>query len=259
MDNDMMTALELEEHLAHLKLGQSEASQLLGVNPRTLRRWLEGEEVPGLAEAALRAWRALHDRNLPWKPDSVSLFEDDQNQIQLHRRHTIEMAAVLKRVEKRGGPVHPWSVDLSKNSATFGPFEVGFYNLQSGYFSLSSYRRRDEAPDLARDMPFLEEAAYCISKAFEKVRDGVPALRAVAQYTRQNSSAFSYGPRMLTPDQKSRRRQNIEALADKLDELAHAAVDGKASYVEFESILNKLHALGFFPEISLISAVAKAM
>ena len=255
-----MTPAELEEHLAHLKLGQLEASQLLGVNPRTLRRWLEGEEVPGLAEAALRAWRTLHDRNLPWKPDSVSLFEDDQNQIQLHRRHTIEMAAVFKHVEKRGGPAHPWSVDLSKNSATFGPFEVGFYNLQSGSFSMSSYRRLDGPPDSERDMPFLEEAAYCIHKAFEKALAGVPALKAVAQYTRQHSSAFvTDGPRRLTPDQRAGRQQKIEALADKLDELADAAANGKASYVEFESILNKLHALGFFPEISLISAVAKAM
>lgn len=255
-----MTPIELGEHLAHLKLGQLEASQLLGVNPRTLRRWLEGEEVPGLAEAALRAWRMLHDRNLPWKPDSFSLFEDDQNQIQLHRRHTIEMAAVLKHVEKRGGPAHPWSVDLSKNSATFGPFEVGFYNLQSGGFSMSSYRRLDGPPDFARDKEFLEEAAYCISKAFEKARASVPALKAVAQYTRQHSSAFvTDGPRSLTPDQKAGRQQKIEALADKLDQLASAAADGKASYVEFESLLNKLHTLGFYPEISLISAVAKAM
>jgi hypothetical protein len=256
----MMTAMELGQYLTHLKLDQPEASQLLGVNPRTLRRWLEGEEVPGLAEAALRAWRALHDRNLPWKPDSVSLFKDDQNQIELHRLHTIEMAEVYKRVEARGGPAHPWSVDLSKNSATFGPFEVGFYNLASGGFSVSSYRRLDGPPDSARDMPFLEEAAYSISKAFEKARASVPALKAVAQYTRKHSSAFvTDGPRRLTADQRAGRQQKIEALADKLDELAGAAGSGKASYAEFENILNKLHALGFYPEISLISAVAKSM
>lgn len=256
----MMTPIELEEHLAQLKLDQAEASQLLGVNPRTLRRWLEGEEVPGLAEAALRAWRTLHDRNLPWKPDSVSLFEDDQNQIELHRQHTLDLAAVLKSVEERGGPAHPWSVDLSKNSATFGPFEVGFYNLQSGGFSLSSYRRVDGPPDPAQDMQFLQEAAYCISKAFEKARASVPLLKAVAQYTRQHSSAFvTDGARRLSPDQRAGRQKKIEALADKLDELADAAANGKASYVEFESILNKLNDLGFYPQLSLVSAVAKAM
>ena len=256
----MMTSSELGNHLAHLNLDPPQASQLLGVTPRTLRRWFEGEEVPGPAEAALRAWRTLHDRNLPWKPDSISLFQDDQDQIRLHRRHTIEMTAVLKNVEERGGPTHPWSVDLSKNSATFGPFEVGFYNLQSGGFSLSNYRRLDGSPDPERDMPFLEEAAYCISKAFEKTHASVPALNAVAQYTRQHSLAFvTDGPRMLAPDQKVRRKQNIESLADKIDELADAAAGGKATYTQFEAILNKLHALGFYPEISLISAVAKAM
>ena len=170
------------------------------------------------------------------------------------------MDAVFKRVEDRDGPSHPWSVDLSRNSATFGPFEVGFYNLQSGSFSLSSYRRRDGSPDLARDLPFLEEAAYCIREAFEKARASVPTLNAVAQYTRQHSSAFvTDGPRRLTPDQRAGRQQKIEALADKLDELAVDAGNGKASYPDFETILHKLHALGFFPEISLISAVAKAM
>ena len=208
--------------------------------------------MPGPAEAALRAWRTLHDRNLPWKPDSISLFQDDQEQIRLHRRHTIEMTAVLKHVEERGGPTHPWSVDLSKNYATFGPFEVGFYNLQSGGFSLSSYRRLDAPPDPVRDLPFLEEAAYCISKAFEKTHASVPALKAVAQYTRQHSAAFvTDGPRMLSPDQKARRRENIEALADRLDELAVAAGNGNASYAQFEAILNKLHSLGSIPRFRL--------
>jgi hypothetical protein len=256
----MMTPEELTEHLTHLNVSPPEAAQLLGVNPRTLRRWFEGEEVPGLAEAALRAWRTLHDRNLPWRPDSMSLFQDDQKQIELHRRHTVDLAAVLKRVEDRGGPAHPWSVDLLRNSATFGPFQVGFYHLESGSFSLSSYRRLDGPPDLPRDMPFIEEAAFCIAKAFEKARAAVPALRAIANYARQHSSAFvTDGPRRLTPDQRTGRQQKIEALADKLDELALAAGNGRASYEDFEGILQKLHALGFFPEMSLISAVAKAL
>jgi len=256
----MMTTDELTEHLTHLNLDHPEAAQLLGVNPRTLRRWFEGEEVPSLAEAALRAWRALHDRNLPWKPDSFSLVHDDQKQIELHRRHTVDLAAVLKKIEERGGPAHPWIVDLSKRSATFGPFEVGFYDLESGSFSISSYRRLDDPPDLVRDMPFIEEAAFCISKAFEKARAAVPALRAIANYARQHSAAFVVdGARSLTPSQKAGRRQRIEALADKLDELALAARSGKASYGDFENVLQKLHALGFHPKISLISAVAKAM
>ncbi len=45
----------------------------------------------------------------------------------------------------------------------------------------------------------------------------VPTLKAVAQYTREHSSAFvTDGPRRLTPDQRARRQQKIEAPADKL-------------------------------------------
>jgi hypothetical protein len=40
---------------------------------------------------------------------------------------------------------------------------------------------------------------------------------------------------------------------------AGAASEGKADYLQFEELLNNLHELGFFPEISLVSAVAKAM
>ena len=256
----MMTPNELTDYLTGLNLDPPEAARLLGVNPRTLRRWFEGEEVPSLAEAALRAWRRLHDRNLPWKPDSVSLFKDDQKQIELHRQHSIDLAEALKIVEERGGPAYPWSVNLSKNSAALGPFEVSFYNLESGSFSISSYRKRDGRADPVRDLPFLQDAAFCISEAFEKARAAVPALRAVAQYTLQHSSAFvTDGPRRLTPEQRAGRQQKIEALADKLDELAEAAGNGKVSYADFEAVLQKLQALGFYPEISLISAVAKAL
>ena len=55
------------------------------------------------------------------------------------------------------------------------------------------------------------------------------------------------GPRRLTPDQRAGRQQKIEALADKLDELADEAANGKASYAQFENILNKLHAFEFYP------------
>jgi hypothetical protein len=257
-----MNATELGATLTYLGLDQAEAAQLLGVAPRTMRRWLlEGEEIPGPAIVALRAWRAMHDRHLNWKPDAQTLFNDDQDQITRHRKHVVDMDAALKRVEKRGGPTSPWAVDLSKNSAIFGPFEVSFYQLKGdGGFSLSNYRRRDEAPDVARDMPFLEDAAYCIAKTIAKARAAVPPLKKVADYTRQHSSIFvTDGPKSLTPTQKAKRQQEIEALADRIDELASEVSVGKGSYTQFEEILTKLHAAGFFPMMADISAVAKAM
>jgi hypothetical protein len=255
-----LTATELNEHLAALRVAPAEAAQLLGVSARTLRRWLEGEDVPGPAEAALRAWRMLADRYLPWKPDSISIFNDDQDQIARHRRHTEEFAAVLKRVEERGGAKNPWTVDLENCTATFGHFEVGFYKLQSGGFSLSTYRRKDQAPDLARDMPDIEDAAFCIARAFAKARTSPAALKAVADYTRKHSSVFVVdGPNLLDRPEKARRQKTIESIADKLDELAVAAAEGRAKYQHFESLLGELHAVGFYPQMSLISDVAHAL
>jgi hypothetical protein len=257
-----MDAAELGDTLAYLGLDQTEAAQLLGVAPRTMRRWLlEGEEIPGPAIVALRAWRAMHARRMNWKPDAQTLFEDDQDQTERYRRHIVDMDAAMKRVEKRGGPRSPWAVDLSKNSAILGPYEVHFYQLKAdGGFSLSNYRRRDGAPDIAHDMPFLEDAAYCIGKAIARARTALPALKKVADYTRQHSGVFvTDGPKSLTPTQKAKRQQEIEALADRIDELANEVAIGKGSYTQFEDILTKLHAAGFFPMMQDISAVAKAM
>jgi hypothetical protein len=66
-------------------------------------------------------------------------------------------------------------------------------------------------------------------------------------------------PRRLSPTESARRQKAIEAVAGKIEEMAGAASEGKADYLRFEELLNELHGLGFFPEISLISAVAKVM
>jgi hypothetical protein len=98
------------------------------------------------------------------------------------------------------------------------------------------------------------------SEVFSKARDSIPALHAVAEYTRQHSALFvTDGPRMSSTTERNRRRREIEALANQIDELKASAAEGKAKYTEFENILHKLHAAGFYPEISLISAVAKAL
>ena len=201
-----MNASELGDTLIYLGLDPADAAQLLGIASRTMRRWLlEGEDIPGPAIVALRAWRAMHDRQMNWKPDAQTLFEEDQDQIDRYRKHIVEMDEAFRRVEMRGGPRSPWAVDLSKNTAILGPFEVSFYRLKDTEgFSLSNYRRRDKAPDLARDMPFLEDAAYCIHRTIAKARTATPALRKLASYTRQHSSAFAAdGPKLLTPAQNA--------------------------------------------------------
>ena len=163
-----MTKEQFDQYLLRLGLSPAEAAQLLSVSPRTVRRWQEGEELPGPAQQAIRAWVRLHERHLPWRPDSVSIVEDDQDQIARHRLHTINLVDVLERVEARGGAKAPWSVDWDLGRASLETMEVSFYKLQSGSFSLGPYRRKDSPPDTARDMPMIEDAVYCIAKALEK-------------------------------------------------------------------------------------------
>ena len=163
----MMLRAELEQSLIRLNLSQTEAAQLLGVAPRTLRRWLEGEELPGPAEQAIRAWLRLHERRLPWRPDSTAIASHDQDQIAKHREHAINLSNIIGRVKARGGPRMPWVVDRQRSHATFGPMEVSFYMLTNGGFSLANYTRKDGNPDVERDRELIEDAAYCIAKEFD--------------------------------------------------------------------------------------------
>jgi transcriptional regulator with XRE-family HTH domain len=163
----MMSPIELEQSVIRLGLSPAEAAQLLGVTPRTYRRWLNGEEIPGPTEQAVRAWLRLHERRLPWRPDSAAIAEDDQEQIARHREHATSLNDVIARVEARGGPRTPWTVDRQRLRATLGPkMEVSFYPLANGGFSLGNYTRKDGDPDVQRDRELIEDAVYCIANEF---------------------------------------------------------------------------------------------
>jgi len=325
----MMSSIELEQSVIRLGLSSTEASQLLGVTPRTFRRWLvDGEEIPGPAEQAIRAWLRLHERRLPWRPDSTAIIEDDQHQIARHREHAIDLSDMIARVEARGGPRTPWTVDRQRFRASLGPMEVSFYALANGGFSLGNYTRKDGSPDVQRDRELIEDAAYCIAKEFmsgpvalvhhdrpwragtakqtlenfpskeaaiqracaamdspdfhdafimagdpphplldkhelrrecQRRKDAAAALKAVADYVQQHSSIFARdGAGWWSPDQTTRQQQRIEAVGAKINALAGPAEQGVAAYDQFETLLGELHKLGFYPETSLVSAVARA-
>ena len=258
----MMSRQELQEHIQVLGLTQAEAAQLLGISPRTVTRWCtEGEEVSGPAEAALRAWRRLDARHLAWRPDSVSIVEDDAERIATHRQEAINLDDLMRRVEARGGPQLPWAVSLPEAEATLGRIHVSFYKLQNGGFSLSVYSRRDGVhPDVQRDWSLVEDAVFCIAQEFEKHRGRADALKAFAAEIRSKANIFGQrGPRLLDPRERAERQKAIEAQADQIDALAERAVEGQlTTYREFNAILSELSNLGYSPPPRLlVSAVAR--
>jgi hypothetical protein len=94
----------------------------------------------------------------------------------------------------------------------------------------------------------------------ERRTNAPPALLALAGYVRTNSGFFvRTGPHMLSPAETAKRKQQIEALSDKLAELAVEARDGLVEYAQFDAILGALHSAGFFPEGELVSAAARAL
>src|SRR5258706_6056253 len=255
----MMTNRQFAENLARLNLTPDEAAQLLGVSERSVRRWTEVESIPGPVEAALRAWQDLEARSLPWKPDSVSVFQDDEDQIRRIRNHGELLDQLMSAVEAPGGPANASAVDLARQRATFGPAEVSFYRLKTGGFSPSTYRRLDRAPT-GNDMSEIQDACYCIAQAFARARQANKALIDIAEYTRTHAATFAQdGAASLSPADAARRTAKIAALADDLNGLATSALEGQALHTQFETILRGLHRLGFFPDMGLVSAVARSM
>ena len=254
----MMSKEEFTEHLSYLRLSLAEAALLLGSSERSVRRWTE-DSVPGPVAAAMRAWRELEARRLPWKPDTISVLERDIDQMDRIRAHDEALVRIIADVEARGGPAEPWAVDLEHCRATFSHAEVGFHRLANGGFNLSTYRRFDRAPTEA-DRPEIADAAYCIAQAFSRAAASAEALRALAKYTREQFHHFvSDDPAMLSPARTEQRHQLILKKAGAVEALAAEVGAGRASYAHFEEILRDLHRLGFFPETSLVSAVARNM
>lgn len=111
---------------------------------------------------------------LAWKPTDLPIGEDNieelAKQIALYRQHAIQLEALLRKVEARGGPKAPWKVDLGGNEASLGHMTVGFYRLPNGGFSPSKYRRSDRHPDIHEDVALLEDAYACIARALADER-----------------------------------------------------------------------------------------
>jgi len=256
----MMSNTEFAEHLSVLRLTLPEAAQLLGVSERTVRRWSDGEGVPGPVEAALRAWLRLDQQYLPWKPDAVSILGNDQAQISRIRDHDHLLDALMREVEARGGPQTFWSVDLVKQRATHGPAEVGFHLLEQGGFSPISYRRVDRPGSHDTDLFEIQDACYCIAQAIARARQSNQALIAISEYTRRNAAHFvRVSPEMPSQAEVNKRVLAITMLADDLNGLASSALKGEALYAKFEDTLAALHRLGFFPDGDLVGAAARSM
>ena len=164
-----MTDLEFNQHLEALGLRQTDAAILLRVTPRAVRRWQNGEQViPGTVAELVKVWRQLDAAKIPWGADLESIWYGDDDQIRRHQDHDKALAALLRRVEDRGGPASPWRVNLKEHSAALGPMVVHFYRLQSGSFSLANYRRGDREPNVRRDQPLIEDAVAAFAAAVGK-------------------------------------------------------------------------------------------
>lgn len=170
-----MDAGKLKESMGFLGLSVAEMSQLLGVSLRSAQRWVYGEsDIPSAVQRAIEAWCFLHYLGLPWRPDGYPLLNLEQglinNQLHIHEGNAKQLADLLRKVETRGGPAAPWSVNLSARKATLENMWVSFYPFPGGGFAPQSYGRNDRPVDVIRDKLLIEDAFACIADALAKAR-----------------------------------------------------------------------------------------
>jgi hypothetical protein len=84
-------------------------------------------------------------------------------------------------------------------------------------------------------------------------------LHAAAEYARQNAGSTAWtGEAPPTSDERARRRENINQLADEMDRLAKASLREPTTYLQFEKLSVALREQGFFIDEQLVSAIAFA-
>jgi hypothetical protein len=114
--------------------------------------------------------------------------------------------------------------------------------------------------DLVRRGILAKDVGGGRSTSYSVMASTADALRAVANSARANAGIqVVSGEKTPDPPQKARNRQSIEKIADQIDALADASLHREILYPEFESLLQQLHQLGFFPEGPLVAAVARMM
>ena len=84
------------------------------------------------------------------------------------------------------------------------------------------------------------------------------ALKSVADYVTANSDIYvSWGLVLPTPEERLVHKSAIEAVAREISTLADGPIT-EAARASFMRCMDRLHALGFYPQGILVSEVAQA-
>ena len=172
---------------------------------------------------------------------------------------TANLDALMREVEARGGPKQPV---VRRSRATARDIWSG------GSWFPQAPKRRVLSIDVSPpgSYPIGRRQARNPGRLLQH-RPGISRARAInralvdiAEYTRKHAALFAReGAASLSASEAKRRTAKIAALADELNGLASAALDGGALYTQFEAILGRLHRLGFFPNIELVSAGSRTI
>jgi transcriptional regulator with XRE-family HTH domain len=233
-----------------------------------------------MTKEEFRAWREKFGLS---QGDVAGRFNLSRNTIQNWEAGTTALPSTLE------GACAVWEDRLKKEMAEIGPLTL-FY--ADGPMFIDPYRPRGYRTASLKQEPYPTNAAALARVQYLWSRDdfhgpfiieksGVPlwnqvelmrvvsgddkgaptlanTIRKVSTYARTNSHVHARdGARTSTEEERADAKRLTENIADELDVLA-AAEHGAVGYGEFEKLLSRLHALGFYPPNKLVSDVAHA-
>ncbi|HEX4740571.1 MAG TPA: Fic family protein [Caulobacteraceae bacterium] len=135
--------------------------------------------------------------------------------------------------------------------------------LTSSKWALITKTSQDTASrdidDLMRRHILFKEPGGGRSTSYMLVVTTADPLHAAAAYARQNAGSTVWnGAKLPTNEERAKRRENIHALAAKLDDLAEASLREAITYLQFEALRDALREQGFFIDDQLVLAAAFA-
>jgi Fic family protein len=113
--------------------------------------------------------------------------------------------------------------------------------------------------DLSRKGVLARDPAGGRSTSYSLIASAADALEAVARWVIAHADKAAWdGPRMPSPEERQARTERIQAIGRELQELVRDTA-APLAYGDFESRLQTLHKLGFFPDDRLVSTVAQTI
>ena len=220
-------------------LTQDEAGDKFGVKRNTIQNWESGATaLPSTMDGAVEVWTDRLKKELAHLGPVTLIYAD--------------APMFVPPYGPRGKMAMLQQEPYATNAAALARVRIlwGRPDFQGPFIIEKDHRPLWNQVELARVVDGSDHGAPTVRNTIAKV----------AKYVLTNSEASAHdGRRMLTPAEKKKHKEKIEAIGREFEKLAGEAEERDVAWPEFETRLHRLHKLGFYPTERLVGDVSHAI